>query len=153
MLIDRHETIVREVGHALRGLARNPGFTLIVLITLSLGIGATTAIFTMLDRVVIRPLPYRDANQLVWLDFATPGVGHDSKWGLSVAEFYYFQKNARTIENIGVYERGPVTITGLQPPSAFRPPTSARVCSACSGCAHRSAVCSLRRTISPTVTR
>lgn len=106
------ETLKRESGLAFRSLARSPGFTLIVLITLALGIGATTAIFTMLDRVVLKALPYADANRLVWLDSPTPGVKPDSRWGLSAAGFFYFKKYAHTLENVAVMLPSRVTITG-----------------------------------------
>jgi len=108
------DSLKREVGRAFRSLARSPGFTLIVLITLALGIGATTAIFTMLDQVVLHPLPFADSNQLVWIDSPTPGVKPDSKWGLSVAEFFYFKKNAHSLENIAAIMPGEGTVTGKQ---------------------------------------
>ncbi|MGI8548015.1 MAG: ABC transporter permease [Gemmatimonadaceae bacterium] len=116
------ETLRRELRHALRGMARSPGFTIIVLITLALGIGATTAIFTMLDRIVLRPLPYAESDQLFWLDSPTPGVKPDSRWGLSVAEFFYFKKNARTLENVAVVLPRRMTVAGKQ--SAERVPAA-----------------------------
>jgi putative ABC transport system permease protein len=106
------DSLKRETGRAIRSLARSPGFTLIVIITLALGIGATTAIFTMLDRVVLHALPFADSNRLVWLDSPTPGVSPDSRWGLSVAGFFYFKKNAHTLENAAVVMPLRATITG-----------------------------------------
>ena len=88
------DSLKRETGRAIRSLARSPGFTLIVIITLALGIGATTSIFAMLDRIVLHALPYADSDRLVWLDSPTPGIKPDSRWGLSAAGFFYFQKNA-----------------------------------------------------------
>jgi putative ABC transport system permease protein len=105
------DSLKREIRRAVGSLARSPGFTAIVVITLALGIGATTAIFTMLDRVVLRALPYTDADKLVWLDSPTPGVKPDSRWGLSVAEFFYFKKNARALENVAVVMPLRTTIT------------------------------------------
>jgi hypothetical protein len=110
--MDIADSLKRETGRAIRSLARSPGFTLIVILTLALGIGATTAIFTMLDRVVLKALPYADADQLVWLDSPTPGVKPDSRWGLSVAEFFYFKKNAHTLQNVAVVMPFRTTITG-----------------------------------------
>ena len=110
--MDIADSLKREIGRAARSLARSPGFTLIVILTLALGIGATTAIFTMLDRVVLRALPYADADRLVWLDSPTPGVKPDSRWGLSVAEFFYFQKNSRTLENVAAVMPLRTTVTG-----------------------------------------
>src|SRR5262245_39216276 len=56
---------VRDLRQALRDLRRNPGFTAVVVTTLALGIGASTAIFTVVDRVLLRPLPYPDQERLV----------------------------------------------------------------------------------------
>src|SRR5688572_30009351 len=69
--------IVREIGFAMRVLGRTPTFSLIAFITLALGIGATTAIFTVLDAVVLRPLPYRNPDRLVSVRHPTtvPGNG------------------------------------------------------------------------------
>ncbi|MEO7217042.1 MAG: ABC transporter permease, partial [Gemmatimonadaceae bacterium] len=106
------DSLKRETGRATRSLVRSPGFTLIVLVTLALGIGATTAIFTMLDRVVLNALPYADANRLVWLDSPTPGVKQDSRWGLSVAGFFDFKNNAHTLENVAAMMPSRVTVTG-----------------------------------------
>lgn len=120
--MDIAESLKREIGRAARSLARSPGFTLIVILTLGLGVGATTAIFTMLDRVVLRALPYPKANRLVWLDSPTPGIKPDSKWKLSVAEFFYFKKNSRTLQNFAAFIPTKMTVTGKQ--SAERVPVA-----------------------------
>lgn len=102
----------REVRNTLRTMVHSSGFTIIVLVTLALGIGATTAIFTILDRVVLRPLPYADSNQLVWIDSPTPGVSPDSRWAISTAEFFYFKKNAHTLQDVGTFNPDRVTVVG-----------------------------------------
>ena len=61
------EAIVGDVRFALRSLRRNPGFTAVVMLTLALGIGATTAIFTVVDAVMLRPYPYPDMNRIMML--------------------------------------------------------------------------------------
>jgi len=101
-----------EIRHALRRLARHPAFTIPAVVTLALGIGATTAIFTVLDAVVLRPLPYANAGRLVYIDTPMPGMGKDTRWWLGRHEMFYFKQNARGLEDLGLYQRGEATITG-----------------------------------------
>ena len=93
----------RESRQAFRTLARSRSFSTIAVVTLALGIGATTAIFTILDAVVLRPLPYVGANRLVYLQSGVPGVDRDAKWGLSVAGYLHFREHARSFEALGAY--------------------------------------------------
>jgi putative ABC transport system permease protein len=102
----------RELRLAVRSLGRAPGFAAAAIITLALGIGATTSIYTLLDAVVLRPLPYAQAERLVQIGSAVPGMGEDQRWGLSMAGYYHFVENARTLEAIGVRGSGQVTVTG-----------------------------------------
>src|SRR3984957_8727843 len=60
-------TVVQDIRYALRGFRRNPLFTISVLVTLALGIGATTAVFSVVDRILFRPLPYADPSRIVSL--------------------------------------------------------------------------------------
>jgi putative ABC transport system permease protein len=73
------DTIVREIRHALRSLARSPGFTAVTVVTLALGIGANVAIFSVVDAVLLRPLPFPEPDELttVWLHNPAQGIDED----------------------------------------------------------------------------
>lgn len=110
--MDFLETISRELRHAARSLARSRGFTAAAIITLGLGIGAATAIFTMLDAVVLRPLPFANADRLVELTSPVPKFKGDTLWGLARHEAFYFKDSSRVIDDIGVYQSTEVTVGG-----------------------------------------
>jgi putative ABC transport system permease protein len=115
------DTLGREIRHAARVLLRTPAFSLITFITLAIGIGATTAIYTVLDAVVMRPLPYREADRLVSVLHPTtvPGTG-ESKWGMSSAGYFYFKQQNHTLESLGGYQTSSLTVTGTGPAEPAR---------------------------------
>jgi putative ABC transport system permease protein len=105
------DAIQREVSHAVRVLLRAPAFSFMTFATLALGIAATTAIYTVLEGVLLRPLPYIRPNELVSVMHPTtaPGSG-ERKWGLSTVGYFHFKEHARTLADIGVYRTGSMTI-------------------------------------------
>jgi predicted permease len=106
------ETLRREVAHAARVLARTPAFSLLTLVTLALGIAATTAIYTVIEGVLLRPLPYANPGQLVSVMHPTtaPGSG-ERKWGLSSVSYFHFKEHSRTLADIGAYRTGSLTVS------------------------------------------
>ena len=88
------DTWLQDLRYALRILRRSPGFTAIAVLALALGIGATTAIFSVVDAVALKPLPYKDPNQLVqlWMRFTGIGIPNDQNW-VSAPEFMDLQQN------------------------------------------------------------
>jgi len=90
-----------DLRFALRGLLRYPGFTTVAALTLALGIGANTAVFTLIDGVLIRPLPYRDADRLVALEH----LGREGRDELPMSQGLYitYGDNAASLESIGLY--------------------------------------------------
>ena len=100
------ETVLQDIRYALRGFARNPVFTLTILVTLMLGIGATTAVFSIVDRILFRSLPYAHADRLVSL-----GMVHSVETQeFLMGNFYYDWRDhqkpfeAMTSEQAGAHE-------------------------------------------------
>jgi predicted permease len=113
------ESIVRDVRLAGRGMRRRPGFTAAVIITLALGIGANTAIFSVVDSVLVRPLPYPDADRLVSLHHTMPGL-QDGLGGVSPSLFFTYREQGRVFEHIGMWGAGGRTISGIGEPEQAR---------------------------------
>ncbi len=96
------ESLRQDFGYGVRGLVRKPGFTAVVVLTLALGIGANTAIFSVVHDVLMRTLPYRAPDRLVILHQAAPRIGEDS-FGFSVPDFTDFRERARTFSALSEY--------------------------------------------------
>jgi predicted permease len=109
--VDVTDAMRRELTHAARALARSPIFGIVAVLTLSLGIGATTAIFTVLDRVVLRPLPYPNANRLVKIRSAVSGATASGFWGVSVAGYFEYRRHNHTFDDMGAVASWMPTIT------------------------------------------
>src|ERR1044071_6458803 len=80
-------TLLQDVRYGLRVLWQKPGFTLVAVVTLALGIGANTAIFSLVSAVLVRPLKYREAERLVmlWEDATAAGFSRDNPWAANYA--------------------------------------------------------------------
>lgn len=99
------DTLERELKQCVRGLRKAPGFSVVAMVTLALGIGSTTAVFTLLQSVVLNPLPYPAAERLVDLTHPVPGIGDGrQEWRLSTASYFYFKERARSFEALGLYD-------------------------------------------------
>ena len=109
------EQVARELRHATRVLLRTPAFSAIAFVTLALGIGATAAIYSVLDGIVLRPLPYRNADRLVSIlhPATVPGNG-ESKWGLSLGGYFYFKDHNHSFADLGGYRTGSLVVYGDQ---------------------------------------
>ena len=98
------ETLVRDVRYAVTIMRRNPGFTAAGLLTLALGIGATTAVFSIVYGVLLRPLPYRDADRLMRLSEEHPGANSPLRVPmLSNLTYHAWSRGSSTIEELGAY--------------------------------------------------
>jgi predicted permease len=109
------ETLSRDVRLSLRSMRRTPVVTLAVLATLAIGIGANTAIFSVINAVLIRPLPYPDADRLVSVSLASAVMKIDD---LESAPFLYLtsRNQSRTLEGVGMWRLLAVNVTGHEAP-------------------------------------
>jgi putative ABC transport system permease protein len=98
-------TIAQDLRYAGRVLRRSPGFAFVAVLTLGLGIGAATAIFSIINGVLLRPLPYREPARLanLWVDF---GVGAQSLPAMSPGDFRDYQQRSRLFESIAAASGG-----------------------------------------------
>jgi len=96
------DRLLSDLRYAFRTLRRSPGFATVAVLTLALGIGANSAIFSVISGVLIRPLPYRDGERLVRLEqrATMPGMDHG---GVSVQEFHDYRERTRTLSGVVEY--------------------------------------------------
>lgn len=95
----------RDTRYAVRSLARNPGFAAGAVLTLALGVGANTTVFSVVNTVLLKPLPYRDPDRIVRLSNASSGVqSRASLWSqVSILDFEDWQRDSRTFEAMAYY--------------------------------------------------
>jgi len=97
------DTLRRDLTHAVRALVRAPVFAVVAIVTLGLGIGASTAVFTLLKTIVLDPLPYPTSERLVLVDHEVPGISAGAAWGLSSASYFHLRDRSCTLEELGVF--------------------------------------------------
>jgi putative ABC transport system permease protein len=98
-----------------RTCRREPGFLLIGALTLALGIGATVAIFTVVNSVLLQPLSYPEPERIVTVQHTAPGMGMD-RFDLSDGTYLIYRQRNRSLEDLGIYRQGSATVTGGQEP-------------------------------------
>ena len=88
------ENAARDLRHGLRLLRRSPGFAAIAVLTIALGVGATSAIFSVINAVALKPLPYPGSDQLVFITTQFPTLGFDKFW-VSPPEYFDLRERAK----------------------------------------------------------
>src|SRR5499427_2955218 len=110
------ENTAKEIGFAARRLLRSPGFTLAAILTLALAIGANAAIFAVVERVLLNPLPYPDSDRLVTLDHGALAFNLTRGFGITRGYYYLYLERAHTLESLALYAGETATLTGTGQP-------------------------------------
>jgi ABC-type antimicrobial peptide transport system permease subunit len=103
--------MVRDLRYAMRTLARNPGFTVAALLALALGIGANTTVFSVVNGVLLRPLPYPEPERIVWIQDGLTQSSR-SRWGACVADFLVWQSRSRSFDPVAAWANNIFNVTG-----------------------------------------
>lgn len=104
------EDLIKDIRYTFRSLTRSPVFTTVVIATLALGIGATTAIFTIVHGVLLRPLDYSQSEQLMYLTAESPATGSTGN-ALSIPEYLEFRRMNQSFTEVGAYSTGGTAYT------------------------------------------
>jgi putative ABC transport system permease protein len=104
----------QDLRYAVRGMLRQPVFTLVVLATLALGIGANTAIFSVVNGILLRPLPYPDADRIMHMVHEAPYSS------VSEGEFVDYKRDLRTLDKVAAFTSGEVSLTSGDEPTRIR---------------------------------
>jgi predicted permease len=108
-------TVAQDVRYAIRSLRKSPGFTVVAILTLALGVGANTAVFSLINAVLLRPLPYAEPDRLVLVWESAPFFGmHDSP--VSPANYVDWKARSRSFEAMGALEDGSFRLLGEATP-------------------------------------
>ena len=118
------ESLLADVKLSLRRLRNSPGFTMTVILTLAIGIGANTAVFSVLNSVLIRPLAYPNPQQLVAVRLIAPGApglaDFRDELRLSPSMYLTFAAHNRAFQSVGVWLPATASITGIAQPEQVK---------------------------------
>lgn len=112
------DDLVHDLHYACRTLSRSPGFSVIAILTMALGIGATTAIFSVIDATLLHPLPFPNPQQLVRIEDDLPGIGA-SDAGISLPEFWDLQRSG-IFQYVSLIGGGSLNLTGAAQPERIQ---------------------------------
>ncbi|HET8678007.1 MAG TPA: ABC transporter permease [Blastocatellia bacterium] len=110
------EGTLKDIRYSLRMLFKNPGFTLVAILTLALGVGANTAIFSIVDAVLLNPFPYRDHSRLMIIRQSLPKIGVQEQMRASSPEVAELRDRTSVFENMAAWEPVSRNLTGGQEP-------------------------------------
>ena len=104
------QTLWQDLRYGFRTLMRKPGFTTVAIIALALGIGANTAIFSVINSVLLKPLPYKDSDRLVTINHDYPKI--NLKASVSAIGYTHYRDNAKSFESVAAISGGSFNLTG-----------------------------------------
>jgi len=110
------QTLAQDLRYAVRNLHQAPGFSTVVILTLALGIGANSAIFSVVNGVVLEPLEYRQPDDLMFISTNFPGESYGEQFWMSAPEYFQYREQTTTFAAMGVYTTGELTIAGADTP-------------------------------------
>ncbi len=109
------KNLALDMRYAVRMLLKNPGFTAVAVLTLGLGIGANTALFSVIDGVLLKPLALSDAEEIVSIWQTAPASGFP-RYGVSEGQFFALQAEAQSLREVATYHTLPTMLTGVEDP-------------------------------------
>ena len=109
------DRLKRDLVYAFRNLRNSPGYALVTILTLALGIGANTAIFSVVNGVILKPLGYPEPERLIYITSQFPTLGFDQFW-ISPPEFIEFRDRNQAFEHVGAYSAGAVNLGTQEQP-------------------------------------
>jgi predicted permease len=114
------DSVFRAARQALRALCRSPAFAVVAVLTLALGIGANTAIFSVVNGVLIKPLSYPEPDRLVAIWHAAPGLGIAGDLNCSPSMYFTYREQNHVFQDVGMWQSGGTTVTGIGDPEQVR---------------------------------
>ena len=109
------DRLKRDLIYAFRNFRKSPGYALVTILTLALGIGANTAIFSVVNGVILKPLPFPNAERLIFITSQFPTLGFDQFW-VSAPEFMEFRDRNKSFQAVGAYATGAVNLGAQDQP-------------------------------------
>src|SRR4051812_16365252 len=103
------QTLTQDLAYAVRTLAKSPGYAVVTILTLALGIGANTAIFSVVNGMLLKPLPYPAPGRVMMITSQFPNLGFDKFW-VSIPEYQEFAERNQAFERVGGYALGAINL-------------------------------------------